>query len=217
MPLSSVSDGLDWVISFDEDKVRQEVMLLRRRFPDATTYELAQQAFSDVRLSVITAGAAMGLAANPLLSVAGALADLSVTTRAQLFAAACAAELLIPGFLNSETARYELLVPVLGSTVISQLAVEFGLKAAKTATRDVVVRLINQRSLRLINAVVARVFGRRVTQRALITKTIPLVSCLVGGAWNAMEVEVIKNRTLRYLTNQVMDPVKVVDVEVVPG
>lgn len=216
MPLSSVSDGLDWVISFDEDKVRQEVMLLRRRFPDATTYELAQQAFSDVRLSVITAGAAMGLAANPLLSVAGALADLSVTTRAQLFAAACAAELLIPGFLNSETARYELLVPVLGSTVISQLAVEFGLKAAKTATRDVVVRLINQRSLRLINAVVARVFGRRVTQRALITKTIPLVGCLVGGAWNAMEVEVIKNRTLRYLTNQVMDPVKVVDVEVVP-
>ncbi len=177
-------------------------MLLRRRFPDATAYELAQQAFNDVRLSVITAGAAMGLAANPLLSVASALADLSITTRAQLFAAACAAELLIPGFLNSETARYELLVPVLGSTVISQLAVELGLKAARTATRD---------------AVMKRVFGRRVTQRALITKTIPLVGCLIGGAWNAMEVEVIKNRTLRYLTNQVMDPVKVVDVEVVPG
>ena len=200
MPLSSVSDGLDWFISVEACKVRQEVLLLRRRFPDATAFELAQQAFSDVRLSVIKAGAAMGLAANPLLSVASALADLSITTRAQLFAAACAAELLIPGFLNSETARYELLVPVLGPTVISQLAVELGLKAARTATRD---------------AVMTRVFGRRVTQRALMTKTIPLVGCLIGGAWNALEVEVIRNRTLHYLTNQVMDPVEVVDVEVV--
>ena len=217
MPLSSVADYLDWVMSFDVCKVRQEVMLLRRRFPDATSYELAEQAFSDVRLRVTAAGAAMGLAANPLLSLAGALADLSVTTRAQLFAAACAAELLIPGFLDSDTARYELLVPVLGSSVISQLAVEFGLKAAKTATREVVVRLINQRSLRLINAVITKVFGRRVTQRAVITKTIPIVGCLIGGAWNAMEVEVIRNRTLRYLTDQFMDPVNVVDVDAVSG
>tara|TARA_Y100001933_G_scaffold236484_1_gene258486 strand:- start:129 stop:782 length:654 start_codon:yes stop_codon:yes gene_type:complete len=217
LPLSSVADYFDWVISFDDCKVRQEVELLRRRFPEATTYELAEQAFSDVRLQVITAGAAMGLAANPLLSVAGALADLSVTTRAQLFAAACAAELLIPGFLDTDTARHELLLPVLGGSVISQLGAEFGLKAAQTATREFVVRFINQRGLRVMNAVLTRVFGRRVTQRALITKTVPLVGCVIGGAWNAVEAEVIRNRTLRYLTDQSLDPVEVVNVEVVEG
>jgi len=217
LPLSSVADYLDWVISFDVCKVRQEVLLLRRRFPEATTYQLAEQAFSDVRLQVISAGAAMGLAANPLLSVAGALADLSVTTRAQLFAAACAAELLIPGFLDSDTARHELLFPVLGGSVISQLGVEFGLKAAQTATREFVVRLMNRRGLQAVNAVLTRVFGRRVTQRALITKTIPLVGCVIGGAWNAMEVEVVRNRTLRYLIDQSLDPVEVVQVEVVQG
>ncbi len=217
MPLSSVADYFDWVISFDDCKVRQEVELLRRRFPEATTYELAEQAFSDVRLQVITAGAAMGLAANPLLSVAGALADLSVTTRAQLFAAACAAELLIPGFLDTDTARHELLLPVLGGSVISQMGAEFGLKAAQTATREFVVRFINQRGLRVMNAVLTRVFGRRVTQRALITKTIPLVGCVIGGAWNAMEAEVVRNRTLRYLIDQSLDPVEVVQVEVVQG
>ena len=215
MPLSSVADYLDWVISFDVCKVRQEVLLLRRRFPEATTYQLAEQAFSDVRLQVISAGAAMGLAANPLLSVASALADLSVTTRAQLFAAACAAELLIPGFLDSDTARHELLFPVLGGSVISQLGVEFGLKAAQTATREFVVRLMNRRGLQAVNAVLTRVFGRRVTQRALITKTIPLVGCVIGGAWNAMEAEVVRNRTLRYLIDQSLDPVEVVQVEVV--
>ena len=84
MALNSVADLLDWVISFDAQKVRCEVDHLRRRYPNATTYELAERAFSDARLRVISAGAAMGLAANPVLSVAGALADLSVTTRTQL-------------------------------------------------------------------------------------------------------------------------------------
>ena len=68
-----------------------------------------------------------------------------------------------------------------------------------------------------MNAVLTRVFGRRVTQRALITKTIPFVGCVIGGAWNAVEAEVIRNRTLRYLTDQSLAPVEVVNVEVVEG
>ena len=215
--MSSVSAAFNWVISFDVNKVRDEVRLLRRRFPEATAYELAEQAFSDARLQVITAGAAMGLTANPLLSVAGALADFSVTTRTQVFAAACAAELLIPGFLDSESARHELLFPVLGSSILSQFGVALGLKAAQTATRGVVLKLINQRSLCLINTAMTRLFGRRVTQRALITKTIPLVGCVIGGTWNALEVQLIRNRTLRYLTDQAMESIEFVDVDVVAG
>ena len=134
-----------------------------------------------MRLSVSTAGAAMGVAAIPLLSVAGAPADLSVTHCAQLIASACAFELLIAAFLNSETARYELLMPVLGSSVINQLAMAFGLKAVKSDTRD---------------AVITKVLGRRVTQRGLITKTIPLLICLNGGARSVVEDEVIRNGIL---------------------
>lgn len=215
LPLRSIADLLDWVISFDARKVRDEVDRLRCRYPDATTYELAERAFSEARLRVIAAGAAMGLAANPVLSAAGALADLSVTTRTQLFAAACAAELLIPGFLDSDNARHELLFPVFGSSVISQVGVELGLKAAHTATREVVLKLINKRSLASINAVMTRVFGRRVSQRALITKTVPLVGGLIGGTWNAVEVQLIRNRTLRYLTAQAMESDDFIDVEAV--
>lgn len=40
---------------------------------------------------------------------------------------------------------------------------------------------------------------------------------MIGGAWNAMEAELIRNRTLRYLTDQSMEPVEVVQVEVVAG
>ena len=217
MPPHSVADLLDWVISFDAQKVRFEVDLLRRRYPEASTYELAERAFNDSRLRVITAGAAMGLAANPVLSVAGALADLSVTTRTQLFAAACAAELLIPGFLDSENARQELLFPVFGASMISQVGAELGMKAVHTATREMVIKLINQRSLALINTVMTRVFGRRVRQRALITKTIPLVGCVIGGTWNAVEVQLIRNRTLRYLTAQAMESGEFIDVEAVPS
>ena len=213
--VGSAADALTWVVSFDPMRVRREVDLLRARFPAASSHELAEQAFSDARLQVIAAGAVMGLAANPMLSVAGALADLSVTTRTQVFAAACAAELILPGFLDRESARLELLVPVFGTSVLSQVGVEVGLRMAQNATRQIVRQLIDQGGLQLINAVMTRVLGRRVTQRALLTKTIPLVGCLIGGTWNAVEVQMIRNRTLRYLTDQAMDSVELVDVQVV--
>ena len=144
-----------------------------------------------------------------------ALSLISVTTRTQVFAAACAAELILPGFLDRDSARLELLVPVFGTSVLSQLGVEVGLRMAQNATRQVVRQLIDQGGLQLINAVMTRVFGRRVTQRALLTKTIPLVGCVIGGTWNAVEVQLIRNRTLRYLTDQAMDSVELVDVQVV--
>jgi len=209
------ADALNWVVRLDAMRVRREVNLLRARFPAASSPELAEQAFSDARLQVIAAGAGMGLAANPVLSVAGALADLSVTTRTQVFAAACAAELILPGFLDRDSARLELLVPVFGTSVLSQLGVEVGLRMAQSATRQVVRQLIDQGGLQLINAVVTRVFGRRVTQRALLTKTVPLVGCVIGGTWNAIEVRMIRNRTLRYLFDQAMDSIELVDVQVV--
>ena len=86
---------------------------------------------------------------------------------------------------------------------------------AQSATRQVVRQLIDQGGLQLINAVVTRVFGRRVTQRALLTKTVPLVGCVIGGTWNAIEVRMIRNRTLRYLSDQAMDSIELVDVQVV--
>ena len=106
-------------------------------------------------------------------------------------------------------------MPNTGTSVLSQLGVEVGLRMAQNATRQVVRQLIDQGGLQLINAVMTRVFGRRVTQRALLTKTIPLVGCVIGGTWNAVEVQLIRNRTLRYLTDQAMDSVELVDVQVV--
>ena len=52
MPLSSVADCLEWVISFDTCRVREEVLLLRCRFPQATTYELAEQAYASIMSQV---------------------------------------------------------------------------------------------------------------------------------------------------------------------
>jgi hypothetical protein len=108
----------------------------------------AQRAFDQAGLWVIGTGVVTGLAANPLLAVVGTLADLSINGHTQIFAAAFAAELLIPGFLDAET------LPVLGG--------------------------------------------------------------LLGGGWNSVEVRLVRDRTLRHVTNHALDASPVIDVEARP-
>ena len=41
-------------------------------------------------------------------------------------------------------------------------------------------------------------FGLKVTQKGLITKTLPVVGVLIGGTWNYIEVGMVRNRTIKY-------------------
>ena len=185
---------------------------MRHRWPDATSYELAERAFASARFRVIAAGATLGIVSNPALTVASSLADISMTTRTQVFAAACAAELLIPGFLDTETARYELLLPVFGTSVLSQIGIELGLKATHIATREMVLKVLSGHTAITISKALSHMLGLRFSQRSLATKTIPVIGGVLGGAWNAVEVEIVRGRTLRYLTNQAMDLGGAIDV-----
>ena len=213
--IQTATDLLDWIVSFDARKVRDRVASMRHRWPDATPYELAERAFASARFRVIAAGAALGIAANPALTVASTLADVSMTTRTQVFAAACAAELLIPGFLDTETARYELLLPIFGTSVLSQIGIELGLKATRFATREMVLKVLSSHTATTIGKMLSYTFGLRLTQRGLATKTMPVVGGILGGTWNAVEVEIVRIRTLRYLTNQAMDLGDAIDIDVV--
>jgi len=216
LDLQQSQELLEWIIRFDAATVRERVEAMRRRWPDDSSFALAKRAFDQAGLWVIGAGVVTGLAANPLLGVVGTLADLSITVRTQIFAAACAAELLIPGFLDAETARQELLLPIFGTGVISQVGLELGVKALNTASREVVVKLLKRQGAEIVNRVTARALGRRAMQQGLLTKTLPVLGGLLGGGWNAVEVRLVRDRTLRYLTNHSLDASPVIDVEARP-
>ena len=47
-------------------------------------------------------------------------------------------------------------------------------------------------------------FGIKVTQKGIITKTLPIVGGMIGAGWNAVEVELIKRRVISYFSEDVI-------------
>ena len=151
----------------------------------------------------------MGLAANPC-RVLRALSLISVTTRTGVCCRLRRGLILLVSSIETRSAR------VAGARVRHQRAhqrcgsrVADGSKCHPSG-RSTVDR---QGGLQLINAVMTRVFGRRVAQRRCSPKP-------SGGLRDRRHLEcrrssAIRNRTLRYLTDQAMDSVELVDVQVV--
>lgn len=118
--------------------------------------------------------------------------------RMHMHAAATVACIYDPYFLDDPLAPYELLVPVFGASVASQVLREAGVQAARHITRQLVRRFIRRNMLKLVKRVALKYFGKKVTQKLIVTKTVPVVGAVVGGGWNYGEMKVTGKRVIDY-------------------
>ena len=140
--------AFELITDIDKEKVRTAVKNARMANPLMSDLELATYFFDQSRLKAAAAGFGLGVAGNPLAIVPSAIADITITTKTEVFAAACAAETFHEGFLDSETARMELLVPVFGIGAMDQFAAELGIRAGKELTKDMIKKHLSKETLK---------------------------------------------------------------------
>jgi hypothetical protein len=211
-PESSVTDSklmrlLDWVIDLEPQLIAQDASALKLRYPGVSNEILAQHVFAQARWKATASGALTGLPGNLMVAAPAALLDVTTLLRLEAHAAARVACLYHPDFLQDEEAKWEVLVPVFGLSVVSQIARQAGMQAGMAMSRTVLRKLVSKGSWRALKRILAQHFGARVSQRALITKTVPLVGALIGGAWNYGEVTLLRARCVRYFAEQDLEKV----------
>lgn len=97
---------------------------------------------------------------------------------------------------------WELLVPVLGITSGSQLLREFGIAGGQQLTKNMIRRYLAKDGLKQFQRLVLKLFGKKVLQRGLITKSVPIVGGAIGGTWNFVEVKIQGKRVIRYCSGE---------------
>jgi len=194
--------ALDFVGGVDPVMVKASVAELRRQYPKASNDELAARIFSRARWKATAAGGLTGLPSNPWVMVPAALADVALTYRIEVGAAAQVALIYEPEFFADEDARWELFVPVFGMNVASQFLREVGVRGAMGVTRQAIKRYLSKQTLRVFRAVALKYFGLKVTQKVVVTKTLPVIGGLVGASWNFVEVSLLRRRCIRYFQNK---------------
>lgn len=189
---------LEWVVDIDPPAIIASVKAEKAKNPQATNDKLAKRSFSRAQWKATAAGVATGLPANPWVAVPAATTDVAITLKVEVKAAARAAVIYDESFFDDEDAKWELLIPIFGLNVSSQILRDLGIRGGMGATRAAIKKYLSKETLKIFKKVMLKYFGKKVTQKGLITKTLPIVGGLIGGAWNFIEVGRIKKRTIKY-------------------
>ena len=190
--------ALEWVVQIDPPAIIASVKAEREKHPSLTNKALAERAFSAARWKSTSVGFATGLPANPWTAAPAATADVALTLRTEVAAVARAAVIYDENFFDDEDAKWELLIPVFGLNVGSQLARELGIRGGMGVSRAAIKKYLSKETLKHFKKIMLKYFGLKVTQKGVITKTIPIVGGVIGGGWNYLEVGRIRKRTIDY-------------------
>ncbi|HEY8035755.1 MAG TPA: hypothetical protein VIF37_09220 [Methylobacter sp.] len=193
---------LEWVIDIDSPAILASVAAERNKYPELTNKQLVCKAFSQARWKATYAGIVTGLPANPWAALPAATTDVAVTLKTEVYAAARTAIIYDESFFDDEDAKWELLIPVFGLNVGSQFARELGIRGGMGVTRAAIRKYLSKETLKAFQMIMLKYFGIKITQKGVITKTLPIIGGLIGGGWNYIEVGRIKSRIILYFENK---------------
>ncbi|TMN32569.1 hypothetical protein [Pseudoalteromonas sp. S2755] len=194
----ALTKALEWVVEIDPPAIIASVKAEREKYPNSTNRKLAEKAFSSARWKATSTGFATGLPANPWTAVPAATLDVAVTLRTEVAAVARAAVIYDENFFDDDEAKWELLIPIFGLNVGSQALREFGIRGGMGVTRVAIKKYLSKETLKQFKKIMLKYFGIKVTQKGVITKTLPVVGGLIGGGWNYIEVGRVRKRAISY-------------------
>lgn len=193
------NECFDWAFSsIDPDSIKASVDTERQKNPKLSNAQLASKAFSRARWKATAAGCAAGAAANPWAAAPAAITDLAITLKTLVSAAARTAIIYDPDFFAEDDNKYELLIPLLGIHGVGQAVQKVAVRGGMGVTRASIKKYLSKETLKSLKKLALKYFGLKVTQKGMITKTLPVIGIALGGGWNFVEVGIVKNRTIRY-------------------
>ena len=190
-------DLMGWVVP-DRERCRAEADDLREANPGATPEQLARKAIASAKAWGVAAGGTTGAAANPLIMLPAAMADIAAMLRIEGQMAGTIAALLDSGsMLDDKTFQADVLAIVFPGAV-SQALRQIGLRAGQRVTRTLIQKYVTESFLKDATRVAAKFLLIRVTKKAVLSKSVPLVGAGIGAAWNWVELEAVGKRAIRY-------------------
>jgi hypothetical protein len=205
MKMAVLENLLDWVVP-DPGKCRDLADELAAAHRHLGREELARRAVGEARRWAAATGGATGLAASPVTMLPAALADMSAMLRLEGQMAGAIAALLDPGVLLDRKAFDADVISIVFPGAVSQALRAVGVRAGQRVTRKLIQRYVTESFVKEAAQVASKYLAIRVAEKAVVSKTVPLVGAGIGAAWNWLEMEAVGRRAIHYYTNRAIAP-----------
>jgi len=188
---------LDWVVP-DPEHCRKAAADFAAQHPGKSPEELARKAVGSAQTWAAATGGATGAAANPLIMVPAALADMAAVLKIEGVMAGTVAALIDPASLDDPAKFQADVVTVIFPGAVSQALRKVGIRAGEEATKNLVRKLVGREAVKDLGERAAKMLGIRLTEKAIATKAVPLVGAGIGAAWNFVEIQAVGSRAVAY-------------------
>jgi hypothetical protein len=205
MNLSVLDNVLEWVVP-DREQCRKAAADFAEQNPGKTPEELARKAVGSAQTWAAAAGGATGAAANPLIMVPAALADMAAVLRIEGVMAGTVAALLDPTSLDDPRKFEADVVTVIFPGAVSQALRQIGVRWGQQITQELIRRYFTEGLMKSVTALAGRYLFVHVTEKALVSKTVPLIGAGIGAGWNYLELKAVGNRAIRYYQQKGIGP-----------
>jgi hypothetical protein len=188
---------LEWVVP-DREQCRKAAADFAAQNPQKTPEELARLAIGSAQTWAAAAGGATGAAANPLIMVPAAIADMAAVLRIEGFMAGTVAALLDAESLDDPKKFQADVITIIFPGAVSQALRQLGVRWGQQSTKELIRKYFTENLLKSVTSLASRYLFVHVTEKALVSKTVPLIGAGIGAGWNYLELKAVGNRAIRY-------------------
>ena len=191
------SDVLNWAVP-DTEECRRAADALLAEHPTETREDLAKRVIHQAKGWGVAAGGATGAAANPLIMFPAAVADVAAMLRIEGQMTGTIAALLDPSTLDTPAQFQADVISVVFPGAVSQALRQIGVRAGQQITKNLVRKYFGEQLVRSVSRITTRYLFVKFSQKAVLSKTVPLVGAGIGAGWNWLEVAAVGQRAVRY-------------------
>jgi hypothetical protein len=196
---------LEWVVP-DREHCRKAAADFAAQHPGKTPEELAKKAIGSAQGWAAAAGGATGAAANPLIMVPAALADMAAVLRIEGVMAGTVAALLDPDSLDDPRKFQADVVTIIFPGAVSQALRQVGVRWGQQLTQELIRRYFTEGLMKSVTGLASKYLFVHVTEKALVSKTVPIIGAGIGAGWNYLELKAVGNRAVRYFQQKGIGP-----------
>ncbi len=195
---SKLAQAVEWALSVPEDSCRRRVDRRRVEASPGAARALAEKMVKMCAWKAGMEGFVTSFGSNVLIALPAALGDLLTMLRFYARLTAEIGYLADPDYFADPAWRLDAYATVLGPKVFSRIAREVGVPLSKRLTTVATRKVLTDEVILGLQRWLPRWLASRITERGLLTKTVPLVGGLVGGVWNYVEMRAIGRRIIKY-------------------